>query len=295
MDVIIIFNGLGNQMSQYAFFQRKNFFNTSRFIFSKKSNNVHNGYELDNVFRIKYHDSLINKALYLIFSIAGYRKFAAISKPASRILKWFGVTIIYENDDYNFKPEYLLPSKGIRFYVGGWHSEKYFIDVQDMVLKTFHFNLENIGKKNLEVLNQIKKSNSVSVHVRRGDFMDPNHYGKLGSVCTLNYFLVAIEKMKTLVENPHFYFFTNDYDWVKSNFIDSNFTLININALGDSWKDMFLISNCSHHINSNGSFSWWSAWLNKKNNPFVIVPKYFLAGQYFEAIYPENWIQLSEY
>ena len=296
MDVVVIFNGLGNQMSQYAFYlKKKKLSKSTRFVFSKKSQRIHNGYELDNVFGIKYDDSLVNKVLYLIFKIVGYKKFPFISKPSIKILNFLGIAIINENDDYNFNPAYLQTSRGIKFYVGGWHSEKYFDDIRDRIINTFQFNFEKPGKDNLEVYNQIKASTSVSVHVRRGDFLDPNVYHKFGAVCTLNYFLSAIEKIKTLVENPHFFFFSNDVKWVKNNFNGPDFTIININTSRDSWKDMFLISNCSHHINSNGSFSWWSSWLNQNKNKIVIVPKYFMVNKYFEDIYPESWIQLKDF
>ena len=296
MDVVILFNGLGNQMSQYAFYlKKKKISESTRFIFSKKSNKVHNGYELDNVFGIKYHDSILNKVLYLIFKAAGYNKIAFYSKTFVRLLNYFGVKIIGENDDYNYNSQYLIPSTGIKFYVGGWHSEKYFIDIKDTVLNTFQFNLEAIGNENQEVLNQIRNTMSISIHVRRGDFMDSSNFGKFGAVCTLNYFLSAIEKMKTLVENPHFFFFTNDFSWVNEHFNGPTFSIININKFENSWKDMLLISNCNHHINSNGSFSWWSSWLNKNNNSIVIVPRNFMTNTYFEDIYPESWIQLKDY
>ena len=294
MDVVIVFNGLGNQMSQYAFYlNKKRISKSTRIIFSKKSNKIHNGYELENVFGIKYYDSLINKFLYFIFKLIDYKKFTIISKPVIKLINFLGIVIINENEDYNFRPEYLKSSKGIKFYVGGWHSEKYFFDIKETVINAFQFNLENLGKENLEVLNKVKGSTSVSVHVRRGDFLDANNYSKFGAVCTLNYFLCAIESMKTMVKNPHFFFFTNDDAWVQSNFVGPDFTLININKFGDSWKDMFLISNCNHHINSNGSFSWWSAWLNKNKSKIVIVPKNFMVNRYFEDIYPEDWMQLD--
>ncbi len=224
MDVVILFNGLGNQMSQYAFFlNKKRIAESTRFLFSKKSAKIHNGYELGNVFGIKNNESAIDKILYFIFKLVSYKKYTSISKPIIRILNSLGITIVNENDDYNFKPEYLQPSKGIKFYVGGWHSEKYFIDIKDTILNTFIFNSENVGEENMEVLKRIKTSNSVSVHVRRGDFMDPNNYQKLGAVCTLNYFLHAIEKMKSLVDSPHFFFFTNDNAWVKHKFQRTRF------------------------------------------------------------------------
>jgi hypothetical protein len=296
MDVVMIFNGLGNQMSQYAFYlNKKRISKSSRFLFSTKSINIHNGYELDGVFGIKYRDTLINKVLYLIFRMAGYKKYGLMSKPVTGLLNLLGIAIINENDDYNFKPEYLKPSRGIKFFVGGWHSEKYFSEISDTVLNTFQFNQKEIDEENLKISKQINTPNSVSVHVRRGDFMDSNNYSKLGAVCTLEYFLLAIKKMKVLVADPHFFFFTNDVAWVRTHFNGPDFTIININTGKNSWKDMFLISNCSHHINSNGSFSWWSSWLNKNRNPFVIVPKNFIANRYFEDIYPENWIRLSDY
>ncbi len=296
MDVVIIFNGLGNQMSQYAFYlQKKQISSTTRFLFSKKSYKIHNGYELENVFGIRYQDSLVNKLLYFIYQIVNYKKLSFISKPIIAIFNFLGIAIITEGDDYNFKQEYLQPSKGIKFYVGGWHSEKYFGNIKDLVLNTFQFNEEKIGAKNVDALTEIKKNLSVSVHVRRGDFLDSNNYNKFGAVCTLNYFVEAIKKMKTLTKEPHFFFFTNDVEWVKNNFNQPDFTVVNINTANDSWKDMFLISNCSHHINSNGSFSWWSSWLNKKKNKIVIVPKNFMVDKYFEDVYPETWIKLSDY
>ncbi|HLA57933.1 MAG TPA: alpha-1,2-fucosyltransferase [Puia sp.] len=296
MDVILIFNGLGNQMSQYAFFlKKKQVSGSARFIFEKKSKGIHNGYELDKVFGIKEQDTIVDKILYFFYLGIAYKKLRFISQPIIRLFGLLGFAVYNENDNYAFRSELLQSSSGIKFYVGGWHSDKYFRDIKDRVLDTFQFDAAKIGTANLEVLEKIRACTSVSVHVRRGDFLDAKNYHKLGSVCTLNYFLCAIRKMRTLVENPHFFFFTNDYSWVRDNFIGEDFTIININAAGDSWKDMFLMSNCAHNINSNGSFSWWSSYLNKNENKAVIVPKHFIANTYFEDIYPENWIQLSDY
>ena len=294
MAVVVIFNGLGNQMSQYAFYlEKKKNSKSTRYLFSKKPKNIHNGFELEKVFGIKYYDSLINKFLYLIYITLDYKKFVFISKPFIRFLNLIGIKIVDENDDYNFNPDYLKPSGGIKFYVGGWHSEKYFSDIKDEVQKVFQFNPDKVDPVNLEVVSQIKNTASVSVHIRRGDFLDANNYKKFGAVCSLEYFLSAIEKTRSLVENPRFFFFTNDNSWVTENFQSPDFTIININFSDNSWKDMFLISNCEHHLCSNGSFSWWSAWLNKNENKIVIVPKHFMVNRYFKDIYPDGWIELE--
>jgi Glycosyl transferase family 11 len=297
MDVIMIFNGLGNQMSQYAFYlNKKEISRSTRFLYTKKSHNSHHGYELDNVFGIKYHDTLHDKFLNWIYNIVSFRKYAFISKPVIWILRFLGIKIVYENDDYNFKPEFLKPARwGLKFYVGGWHSEKYFVGIKDIVLKKFQFNTAKIDKENFAILEQIKSPGSVSVHVRRGDFMDANNFNKLGGVCTLNYFVTAIEMMRSRLVSPRFFFFTNDHSWVRANFKGDQYTIIDINKKEDSWKDMFLMSNCPNQIDSNGSFSWWSSWLNKNSKVVIIVPKNFLVGRHFEDIYPGNWIQLSDY
>jgi hypothetical protein len=296
MDVVIIFNGLGNQMSQYALYlQKKQLAKSSRYIFSKKSAGNHNGYELNTHFGIEYHDTFTNKLLFLLFRMVGYKKYPLLSKPIVRLLNLLGVEIIHENENYDFDPKHLQPSLGIKFYEGGWHSEKYFINIKEEILQTFQFKADRLGFENMQVLEKIHSVNSVSVHVRRGDFLDADNYKKFGSICTLNYFLCAIKKMNTIVEKPHFFFFTNDPEWVAENFISPNYTLININQFGNSWKDMYLISNCQCHIDSNGSFSWWASWLNQQSNKQVIVPKYFIAGHYSKDVYPESWIRLTDY
>jgi hypothetical protein len=296
MDVILLFNGLGNQMSQYAFYLKKKKASASaKFIFEKRSRAVHNGYELDKVFGIKEETTGIDKILYLIYLGLGYQKLRFVSQPIIRLFGLLGFAVRKENDIYGFQPAMMPSSSGINFYVGGWHSEKYFQDIKHSVLHAFRFDTTKMGTANLEVLEKISTCTSVSVHVRRGDFMDADNYRKFGSICTLNYFLCAIQKMRTLAKDPHFFFFTNDHAWVREHFTGSDFTIININAGSDSWKDMFLMSNCVHNISSNGSFSWWSSYLNKHENKIVIVPKYFIADTYYEDIYPEDWIQLSDY
>jgi len=283
-------------MSQFALYlQKKELNNSTRYIFSKKSMGNHNGYELGDRFGIEYKDTIANKFLFLIFNMVGYKKYPFISGPFVRLLNMLGIKIIYEEEDYNFNPKHLQPSSGIKFYAGGWHSEKYFINIREKILTTYQFKINNLGLENSEVLKKIKSNNSVSVHVRRGDFLDAENFKKFGSVCTFDYFVCAIKEMRTRVENPHFFFFTNDPSWVQENFISPDFTLININKMGDSWKDMYLISNCNNHINSNGSFSWWASWLNQQPNKLVVVPKYFIADHYSKDVYPESWIQLSDY
>jgi hypothetical protein len=296
MDIIVLFNGLGNQMSQYAFYLQKKEINSStRFLFERKSNVVHNGFELDAVFGIVYKHTLFNRFIYLIYRVAAYKKHKIIVWPIHLIFELVGIKVIDENLEYDFHQAHLSKKNGLRFYVGGWHTEKYFISIKDKVLNTFRFDIKNIGVENSKILKKINSVNSVSLHVRRGDFLDAQNYHVYGSVCTLGYYQKAINDFKKILSNPIFFVFTNDVPWVRENFKGDEFQIVVINSGKNSWRDMFLISNCQHHINSNGSFSWWCAWLDQKPSKIVMVPERFLANKDLKDIYPDDWIKINNY
>lgn len=295
MDIIVICNGLGNQMSQYAFYLEKKSRNkNTRFIFDKKSWKDHNGYELGRVFGIEYKETFLNSTLYFIFRILGIEKWPSVSKRLIKIINFFGISLIKEPSNYDYTPDFMRSKKGLRFFYGGWHSEKYFIESRDEVLRAFMFKQETTGEV-LRSIEKIRNTNSVSIHVRRGDYLSQTNIATFGSVCSREYFLKAIEKIYTLVDDPHFFVFSNDVVWVKENLNIDNLTIIDYNKGLDSWKDMMLMSYCKHNINSNSSFSWWAAWLNSNHNKTVVVPKFFINNLITKDIYPENWLSLSNY
>jgi len=295
MDVVIICNGLGNQMSQYAFYlQKKKIDKSTRFIFDRRSLSTHNGYELENVFNIKYKEEFVDKLLFSLFRFLMIKRAQFISLPIIKFLGVLGIKLINENPNYDHDPSLFKPTWGINFYYGGWHSEKNFIDVKAEISDVFQFKI-NSDHKLTNVLNDIKAADSVSIHVRRGDFLNAENINTFGSVCSKEYFEAAIEKINLLVKNPYFFVFTNDVEWVRSNLIHENLKIIDFNKKNESWKDMFLMSNCKHNINSNSTFSWWGSWLNKNKSQIVIVPKYFINNVITKDFYPETWIKLSNY
>jgi hypothetical protein len=296
MDVVIICNGLGNQMSQYAFYlQKKKINKSTKFIFDLNSKNEHNGYELYRVFGIQYKDTVYSKFLYFLYRLLGMKKNPFLSIPIVKLLNILGFYLITESKTYDFDESMLNTKKGINFYYGGWHSEKYTKDIREDVIDTFKFQTINIGKEVLNIAHEISSCNSVSLHIRRGDFLNIKNIKTFGLVCNKEYYQSAINQMYLLMENPHFYIFSNDIKWVKENFIAENITVVEINKSSSSWKDMYLISLCKNNINSNSSFSWWGAYLNPNINKKVIVPKYFINNLITKDVYPENWIKLSDY
>lgn len=292
MNVIIIFNGLGNQMSQYAFYLQKKALNDKSIFLEFCSD--HNGFELCNVFALKTNKNIRYQFLYLIWRILLTEKYPFVFVPLKSILNFFNFKIVKENFDYKFNPEHLKPHKGVHFYQGGWHSEEYFKAEEKAIYKTFQFNVPS-DSSNMEVVDLIKNTNSISIHVRRGDYLNKDNLNLFGKVCDKNYFLTAIKKIKERVEQPHFFIFSNDMDWVRENLPCDNTTYVDFNSKQESWKDMYLMSICNHNIIANSSFSWWGAWLNKNPDKIVISPKQFLNDDPGSDIYPETWTKLSNY
>ncbi|PYF75459.1 alpha-1,2-fucosyltransferase [Pedobacter nutrimenti] len=295
MDIVIICNGLGNQMSQYAFFLKKKSINKkTRFIYDRRSSSQHNGFELERVFGIPSGNMFVNRLLWLVFRILSIERFPHFSRPVLKFFNFFNIKLIKESPNYDYDENLMTPSKGLRFYYGGWHSEKYFKSNREEILKAFCFEYSD-DISNIEAFTKIKETNSVSIHVRRGDYMNETNFNVFGAVCTKDYFKKAISEISSCVEDPHFYIFSNDIPWVKDNLMMDNMSIIDCNKGKDSWKDMYLISNCKYNINSNSSFSWWAAWLNVNENNIVIVPKFFINNVETKDVYPKRWRILTNY
>ncbi|AOC95288.1 Glycosyl transferase family 11 [Flavobacterium anhuiense] len=291
MDVIVIFNGLGNQMSQYAFYLQKKKINPSTYLISFCKD--HNGLEINSIFNITWKNTLINKSLYFLFRILIADRFKLITVPLKKLLTQMGCSVINEDYDYNFNSEYLKPSKGITFYFGGWHNEKYFIDSKDEILDSFSFS-KDVDEITTSLVQEMANYESVSIHVRRGDYLNAANINLFGKVCTKEYFEKAIDLMNEKVKTPHYYIFSNDIGWVKENFNLERVTYVTHNSGINSWRDMFLMSSCKHNIIANSSFSWWGAWLNKNNNNTVLSPTKFLNSDKVSDIYPANWTKISD-
>lgn len=292
MDVIIIFNGLGNQMSQYAFYLNKKNINKSTYFITLCGD--HNGLELNKVFNINCKETASQLYLKFLFRILITNRLPIITKSLQQVLRFLNCRIIKENFNYNFNNDYLCPSKGITFYFGGWHTEKYFSSIKDRIFTELNFNLPK-DAENVIHIREIALTSSVSIHVRRGDFLNSENINLFGEVCNNAYFEKAIELIKTKISHPHFFIFSNDMEWVKIHLPKENVTYITNNIGQDSWKDMYLMSLCKHNIISNSTFSWWGAWLNKNKDKIVISPSRFLKNDIATDVYPDSWIKLQDY
>lgn len=185
-----------------------------------------------------------------------------------------------ESRSLMYKPDILQLKHG---YVDGyWQSEKYFSDIRTIILKDFTFPPVN-DTKNRELIDRISEQTTVSIHIRRGD------YANGFPMMTPQYYEDAINYFESVYNEVYFLVFSNDMDWAKHNLQFSQGEFVDWNTGKDSWKDMYLMTQCNHHIIANSSFSWWGAWLNQKENKEIIAPETWFYHQETPDVYCKGW------
>jgi hypothetical protein len=142
--------------------------------------------------------------------------------------------------------------------------------------------------------NKILSTNSVSIHIRCGDYLSPKYISIYGGICTIEYYKRAISYILQTVDNPVFFIFSDDIEWTKDNITINNAIFVSNNKGINSFLDMYLMSICKHNIIANSSFSWWGAYLNKNKNKKVIMPnRWFNSKLPDPNVFDSKWIKLS--
>ncbi len=169
-----------------------------------------------------------------------------------------------------FKPDVLKLTDN-RYIIGYFNSYKYFDRIRETITAEYTPR-EKISSQGVELLKLIESKDSVSIHIRRGDYVnDPSVYQCIEGIITDRFYRNAIELICSKVKFPHFFVFSNDIPWVRGNFrIPFPTTLVDFNSAERGLEDLWLMSRCRHNITAGGStFSWWGAYLNQ--NPERIV------------------------
>lgn len=177
------------------------------------------------------------------------------------------------------------------YLYGYFQTEKYFETIAPLLCKNFTLKSTiEIGTENTKLIQDLSNENSVSVHIRRGDYSN--------SIFTLldieNYYAPAVQKIFELVENPKFYIFSNDLEWAKMHIprLNCEFSFVDLNFGNRSFMDLVLMSYCKHNVIANSSFSWWGAWLNNNPDKRVIAPLSWYKEKGTADLIPESWIKL---
>ncbi len=283
MVIAALRGGLGNQMFQYAAGRAAaraggvplvldTVYLNDRFprpAFSPRT------YDLD-IFNVVAPLTSLSK-LSASFPIPGI--WLGIDLAVAAIKSGFGIRKFFkEKKGFTFDPEVVSGKKEI-FLWGFWQSPKYFDGIEDELREAFRF-VHPLDGAAVQIAEDIKRKNSVSLHVRRTDYVAPK-YQKMYGETNLDYYRRAIDTIAATVDNPTFYIFSDDIAWCKEN-IKPAFPVeyVERNSQGPKASHhLQLMSLCKHNIIANSTFSWWGAWLNRNPEKIVIAPKEWLAGQ----------------
>lgn len=127
-----------------------------------------------------------------------------------------------------------------------------------------------ITQKNQEMLKLINSTEAVAIHIRRTDYLKPEN--QYLNIATKEYINSAIEYIKTRKPNAEFFVFSDDKEYVTSEFNEEGFHIVDFNEEKDCIFDLMLMSNCKHIITAKSTFSQWAARLNSYEDKIVIVP-----------------------
>lgn len=283
--------GLGNQLFQYAIARKLAIDNNTNVLLDVSLYDTYKlrnfslepfsfNQEKANEFQLKiFNEGKINSRIEHFF----YKIIRKVYKPVSII----ETTLEFQHSVAELKYSNV-------YLQGYWQSEKYFIDIRKQLLEDFKIK-NSLSGINLELSEKIIKSNSISVHIRRGDYVTNVHNLSVHGICGLDYYEKGIEYLTKNVSNPELFVFSDDMEWVRENLkVNIPITYVDNNDALTDYEDLRLMSQCKHNIIANSSFSWWGAWLNTNINKLVIAPKNWFVDQSLNAkdIIPTSWIKM---
>lgn len=295
MYIVKFQGGLGNQMFQYAFMKALEVAYPENDIFADlkiyKIHSFHSGYELEKIFGIKVQEAstrnIIAYSNYippLFGNVLGRKLFEVQNKIYDRYKKE-KKTIIKQCKSYEIDKLFFHSERNL-YFDGYWQGEIYYKRAIQSVIKDFQFD-KSLEKEFQKQINEMKNCNSVSVHVRRGDYVNNPDF----DVLYKGYYKDAIKLILSIYSDAKFYFFSDDEEYCKKEFDNvQNKEIVHGNKGYNSYKDMFLMSRCNNNIIANSSFSYWGAELNANPDKIVIQPDFFSEYGWGKS----DWITLKE-
>lgn len=287
---IKLLGGLGNQMFQYAFGRAISkklnsplILDTAWFYNIPKSDTPRT-FDLNSY---KIRGSLIRsdqESPFLIHKTGYLQKI--ISKLSKKNLMNFPQYIVEKKIEFS-KISSNLKEK--TYFDGYWQSPLYFEEIREILLD--EFTPVDIKGSDEELANEIELKNAVSIHIRRGDYVNNEYAKSRHLVCDHGYYERAIKHISNLEKEIKFYFFSDDPEWVKKEFSNLNMEVIEGNH-DRPWMDIYLMTKCKHHIIANSSFSWWGAWLSQRDGITIAPKSWFTDGNTMDDLIPDSWVRL---
>lgn len=280
MRLIKMTGGMGNQMFIYALYlrMRHDFPRTRIDLSDMQHYHAHSGYALWRAFALPRTELIWPQWFKKVVEFLCFRTILERKQKGSL-------------HAYRHKQCYPL-----LYFKGFYQNERYFADIADEVRSTFRFDLSAASPHTLTLRDTILANpHSVSIHVRRGDYLHPQFYEAYGKSCPLDYYCQAIAEALQHDVQAHFYLFSDDVPWCLAHLPlrPDQLTAVQHNTGTDSWQDMMLMSLCQHNIIANSTFSWWAAWLNAHPHKRVYCPQQWTHSNDSNVICPPQWLRIT--
>lgn len=298
MIVVRIMGGLGNQLFQYA---------AGRSLAAH--HNTHLKLDLNwfdeilsrnDVTKRKYELSKFS----LVGDVASQQEIENISyNPYDNSLKGIFFRLLrklnlhqstyFAEKDFTRFDQNFFKTKKNTYLMGYWAQEKYFQHIEATIRREFTLKVD-VSHESKQIADDIHNGESVSLHIRRGDYLTQNNQQSLFYVLPIDYYRSAIQYIQNELKDFHVFIFSDDPDWVKDHLrFDTPTTFVTHNTDNHAHEDMWLMSLCKHHIIANSTFSWWGAWLSKNTDKLIIAPKQWYSPQSTKSpSLPSNWVRL---
>jgi hypothetical protein len=312
--VIAVYSGLGNQMFHYAFYKylllngynvyldtdspmkkmqhekhetfRLNYFNLSGIKFSRKE-------DIERLLESRYlpfRKAIEGKKIITIASILMWKIYIKICEKFKIKTVNINYWVEWEHGKEFYRTKLNYNTKA--YMVGRYQEYGYLKNMREQLLVDFEFT-QKTPVPVQGVLDNINKEQSVSIHVRRGDYAGAKEF----DVCSIEYYKNAIEYITSLKRNLRYYIFSDDTEWVKGHFdfIEEYQVIDNSACENTDYWDLYLMSKCKYNIIANSTFSWWGAWLNQNPEKIVIVPEKWNGYDYVltDEICPPEWKRIA--
>lgn len=281
MIIIEVAGGLGNQLQQYALYRKflslgkEAKLDTSWYGSLEEENRgniaTKRALELNYFERLEYEVCSVKEKTELIGSDSPWGKVRRRLLPST--VHWF-------HEDRPYHPE-LLDFENM--YISGYFAcEKYYSDILPELREKIRFPI-SINPRNGQMALEMLKCESVSVHLRRGDYLNPENKKLFGGICTDAYYDRALKLLKEEVPDAHFYLFSDDVPYISKKYHGQEYTIVDINHGQDSFYDVWLMSQCKHNICANSTFSFWGARLNNNEEKIMVRPTIHKNTQVFDV------------
>lgn len=193
---------------------------------------------------------------------------------------------VWKESSFEYKPLSYKFDDNL-YLEGQFQSEKYFSHNRDRILELFA--PSDTTKKYIENKYGLYFKNSLSIHIRRGDYTMLQDFHP---ICTMEYYQTALQHITSQHQIENILIVTDDIVWVKEQFNDPRIVFVE----GEQdYIDLHIMSYCTHNIIANSSFSWWGAWLNTNPNKTVVAPRDWFGPSLThntKDLIPQGWVIL---